>query len=116
VLRAGSIFSDPELPFIPKQMTRERLKPGFRELLNRVYDVEAFSTVSSTEPPLRPSVNPASTVMRRLLVSTAWTVRAVMLAFVMARQGELLRHLRVVPRVLQRNAARGPDALGFCES
>src|SRR5439155_23218433 len=29
-------FSDPELIYIPKQMTREQLKGGFRGLLNRV--------------------------------------------------------------------------------
>jgi radical SAM superfamily enzyme YgiQ (UPF0313 family) len=117
-------FSDPELPFIPKQMTRERLKAGFRELLNRVYDVEAFfdrvfdgaaspAHRESGERSLPRARQP--TLTRRLLVSTAWTVRAVMLTFVMARQGQLLRHLRVVPRVLQRNAARGPDAFGFCD-
>jgi radical SAM superfamily enzyme YgiQ (UPF0313 family) len=116
-------FSDPELSFIPKQMTREQLKSGFHELLNRVYDVEAFfdrvfdgavsaaqrrSGAQSISQTRRPGLKP------RLLTIGAWTARAVMLAFVMARQGQLLRHLRVVPRVLKRNAALGPDAFGFC--
>jgi hypothetical protein len=36
-----------------------------------------------------------------------------MLAVVMAGQGELMRHLRIVPRVVRRNAALGHDAFGF---
>lgn len=35
-------FSDPELIYHPKQMTREQLKLGFRQLPNRVFDVEAY--------------------------------------------------------------------------
>ena len=118
-------FSDPELIYIPKQMTREQLKAGFRELLNRVFDVEAYfdrafdgaaasaarrqsvarSTLRTRQPRLK----------QRLLFSAAWAARALLLAFVMARQGQLSRHLRVVPRVLRRNAALGPDAFGFGE-
>jgi radical SAM family protein/uncharacterized protein DUF4070 len=113
-------FSDPELIFHPRLMTRERLKSGFRELLNRVYGVEAFfdRVYSATPPPPRTSDGPAvprPTLTRRVLVWGAWAVRAVMLAAVMARHGELRRHLRALPGVLRRNAARGPAAFGFCD-
>jgi len=116
-------FSDPELIYIPKQMTREQLKAGFRELLNRVYDVEAYFdrvfegaagsadhrqfSARSTLKTRQPGFN------ERLLFSAAWAMRAVMLAFVMAGHGQLLRHLRVFPRVLRRNIALGTDAFGF---
>lgn len=118
-------FSDPELIYIPKQMTRDQLKAGFRELLNRVFDVEAYfdrvfdgaaaspahrqagarSTLRTRQPSLK----------QRLLFSAVWGARAVMLVFVMAGQGQLLRHLRVAPGVLRRNVALGPDAFGFGE-
>lgn len=115
-------FSDPELIYVPKQMTRERLKAGFRELLNRVYDVEAyfervFDGAAATAR--RQAVERSVAATRRpglkvrLLYSAAWAARALMLACVMAGQGQLSRHLRVAPRVLRRNAALGPDALGF---
>lgn len=118
-------FSDPELIYIPKQMTREQLKVGFRELLNRVFDVEAyFDRVfegAAASPARRQSAARSIPQSRppdwklRLLFSTAWTARAVMLALVMIGQGQLWRHLRVVPRVLRRNAALGTDAFGFGE-
>jgi radical SAM superfamily enzyme YgiQ (UPF0313 family) len=116
-------FSDPEVLFIPKQMTRERLKTGFRDLLNRVYDVEAFfdrvfaGAAAAVDRPAGASQPRASrpTLKRRGLVSGAWTVRAVMLALVMARQGQFLRHLRIVPQVLRRNASLGRNGLGFCD-
>jgi hypothetical protein len=38
-----------------------------------------------------------------------------MLAFVMATQGQLMRHLRVVPRLIRTNAALGDEAFGFAE-
>jgi radical SAM superfamily enzyme YgiQ (UPF0313 family) len=118
-------FSDPELTFIPKQMTRERLKSGFRELLNRVFDVEAFfervfagaaASANRRQPVARRTSNTRPPSLKlRLLFSSAWAARAAMLALVMARQGQLSRHLRVLPRVLRRNAALGPDAFGFGE-
>jgi hypothetical protein len=49
----------------------------------------------------------------RLLYSAAWTARAVMLAFVMAAQGQLMRHLRIVPCVVRTNAALGHEAFGL---
>ena len=118
-------FSDPELTFIPKRMTRERLKSGFRELLNRVFDVEAFfervfdgaaASAKQRQTVARRTSNTRPPSLKlRLLFSSAWAARAAMLALVMARQGQLSRHLRVVPRVLRRNAALGPDAFGFGE-
>lgn len=118
-------FSDPELIYIPKQMTRERLKAGFRELLNRVFDVEAYfdrafdgavaSPVRSQSGERIIAQTRKPNLKLRLLFSAAWTARALFLAFVMAKQGQLLRHLRVVPRLLRKNAALGPDAFGFGE-
>ncbi len=118
-------FSDPELIYIPKQMTREELKEGFRELLNRVYDVEAYfdrvfeaaagsaarrqARARSTPKIRQPGFN------RWLLFSGVWAVRALLLALVMADHGELLLCLRVCRRVLWRNAALGPDGFGFGE-
>lgn len=118
-------FSDPELIYLPKQMTRERLKAGFRELLNRVFDAEAyfervFGGAEATKARRELfSVSVAGSrppgLKLRLLLTTAWAARAAMLAFVMAGQGNLLRHLRVARRVLRRNAALGSDAFGFGE-
>jgi hypothetical protein len=117
-------FSDPELIFIPKQMSRERLKSGFRELLKRVYDVDAYFEralgAAASTPQRRPGARSVastrlSVLKLRLLLTAGWAARALMLAYVMAGQGQLLRHLRAAPRVLRRNAALGPRALGFAE-
>ncbi len=115
-------FSDPELIYIPKQMTREQLKAGFRELLNRVFDVEAYfdrvyagvvTTKFEGHAASRERRNGKTRLRQRLLLSTAWTARAGLLGWVMFRQGQLMRHLRVVPRVVRRNAALAHDAFGF---
>lgn len=116
-------FSDPELIYLPKQMTREQLKAGFRELLNRVYDVEAYfdrvfdGAAASTARRQFGARSNAQTrrpdLKQRLLFSAGWSARALLLAFVMAGQGQLLRHLRVCLRLLRRNAALGPDAFAF---
>lgn len=118
-------FSDPELIYIPKQMTREQLKSGFRGLLNRVFDVEAyfdrvFGGAATPRTRRRPGARGNAQarppgLKLRLLFSAAWAARAGLLALVMARHGQLLRNLRVAPRVLRRNAALGPDAFGFGE-
>ena len=119
-------FSDPELIYHPKQMTREQLKLGFRQLLNRVFDVEAYfdrvfdgaaavskarrqDEAQSTIKIRRPSLK------LRFLYAGAWSARALLLALVMARQGQLWRHLRVCARVARRNAALGAAAFGFGE-
>jgi radical SAM superfamily enzyme YgiQ (UPF0313 family) len=116
-------FSDPELIYIPKQMTREQLKAGFRELLNRVFEVEAyfdrvFDGRSVSQARRQSSTRTITKTHRQSLKhqlrsSAAGAARALKLAFVMAGKGQLLRHLRLVPRVLRRNAALGPDAFGF---
>lgn len=113
-------FSDPELIYIPKQMTRERLKAGFRTLLQRVFDVEAyFDRVfkGGAIPGSRRGVGGARrrSLKQQLLFSGAWTARAIMLAGVMAAQGQLIRHLRACRRVLRRNANLGADGFGFDE-
>lgn len=119
-------FSDPELIYIPKQMTREQLKNGFRKLLNQIYDVEAFfdrvfdGAPTAAAARRRLTARSGNAVHRpswkqRLLFGGAWSARALMLACVMARQGQLPRHLRVVSRVLRRNAALGSESFGFGE-
>jgi Domain of unknown function (DUF4070) len=113
-------FSDPELIYIPKQMTREQLKAGFRGLLQRVFDVHAFFDrvfEAETIPGSRQAVRRARTLTfkQRLLFSSAWTARAIMLALVMARHGQLTRHLRACRRVLCRNATLGANAFSFGE-
>ena len=118
-------FSDPELIFIPKQMSRETLKSGFQSLLNRVFDVEAYfdrvfaaasapaSIRAETQNGLRHGLPSRRS---RLLHRGAWTARGAMLAWVMARRGELPRHLRFLRRYLRKNAALGNRALGFNET
>jgi radical SAM superfamily enzyme YgiQ (UPF0313 family) len=111
-------FSDPDLIYIPKQMTREQLKTGFRKLLQRVFDVNAFFDRVFQDNSLRAShPRPATTgnFRQRLLISTAWAARALLLALVMARHGQLVRHLRACRRVLRRNAALGPNAIRFSD-
>ena len=113
-------FSDPELIYLPKQMTREQLKTGFRKLLQRVFDVDAFFDRVFEDNALRASrqaVRPAATgnFRQRLLISTGWTARAMMLSFVMAGHGQLIRHLRACRRVLRRNATLGPNAFSFSD-
>lgn len=118
-------FSDPELIYLPKQMTREQLKTGFRELLKRVFDVEAYfdrvfdgaAAPAAQRPPGARSLNRARRPnwKLRLLYPSAWAARALYLALVMARQGQLSRHLRACRRVLRRNSALGPAALAFGE-
>jgi radical SAM superfamily enzyme YgiQ (UPF0313 family) len=119
-------FSDPELIYHPKQMTREQLKLGFRQLLNRVFDVEAyfnrvFDGAAASSQARRQDEAQSTIKIRqpslklRFLYAGAWSARALLLALVMARQGQLLRHLRVCARVVRRNAALGTAAFGFGE-
>jgi hypothetical protein len=111
---------DSELIYIPKQMTREQLKVGFRRLLQRVFDVDAFfdrvfkaNAIRASRQASFPAVTP--NFRQRLLYSTAWMARAMMLALVMARHGQLIRHLRACRRVLQRNATVGSKSFSFGE-
>jgi radical SAM superfamily enzyme YgiQ (UPF0313 family) len=117
-------YSDPEIIYIPKQMTREQLKAGFKELVNRVFEVAAYfdrvfdgsfaaargnrqTRARGEGEAQRPGLG------RRLRRSAGSTARVVKLAYEMARRGELSRHLKACPRVLRLNAALGPDAFGF---
>ena len=112
-------FSDPELIYIPRQMSREQLKAGFLGLLSRVFDVDAyFDRVfsGSGSPASGRSITKArrtKSTRQQIIFTAAWAARAVMLACVMARKRELLRHLRVCPRILRRNAALGADGFSF---
>ena len=117
-------FSDPDLIYIPKQMTREQLKSGFQHLLNRVFDVEAyfdrvFSGVASPSQHRTRTGGeidaPRSNIAVRSLLTTAWAARAVLLALVMARQNQLRRHLRVLRNVVNRNRALRHERFTFGE-
>ena len=117
-------LSDPELIYIPRQMTREQLKSGFRLLLNRVFDVDAYFdrvftgskiAKSHNQPGERTSAKAGKPLTQRLLFTSAWTARAILLVFVMAKQRQLLRHVQAVSRVLRKNAALGEDRFGFGE-
>lgn len=101
-------------------MTREQLKTGFRSLLQRVFDVDAFFDRVFEDHSRRVSsqaVRPPATrnFRQSLLISTGWTARAIMLAFVMASHGQLIHHLRACLRVLRRNATLGPNAFSFSD-
>jgi len=111
-------LSDPELIYIPRQMTREQLKSGFRVLLNRVFDVDAYfdrvftgSNIDQREE----RINAKAPLTQRLLFTSAWIARAILLVFVIAKQRLLLRHVHAVSRVLRKNAALGKDGFGFGE-
>lgn len=117
-------FSDPELIFIPKQMSREQLKEGFRLLLGRVFNAEAYfervfegivQKPSSLTVGRTPSDKSKLSLKVRLLYKSAWLVRAGLLALTMARHRKLLRHLRVLFLTLRRNAALGSKGIGFNE-
>jgi radical SAM superfamily enzyme YgiQ (UPF0313 family) len=110
-------FSDPELIYIPKQMTRAQLKGGFRELLNRVFDATAYfdRVFTNAESSRQHSVNRKPRLALRFVYSGVWFIRALMLAGVMARHGQLTKNLRVVPSVVARNRALTRKALGFGE-
>jgi len=111
-------FTDPELIYIPKQMTREQLKTGFHKLLLRIFDVDAFFdrvftgklTLRSADPD---HVRRNIAVNRRLVLWVAWSARATMLALVMASKGELVRHFRACRRILRRNSALGAEGFTF---
>src|SRR3569832_500540 len=106
--------------YIPKQMTREQLKTGYRRQMERVFDVDAFFDRVFDGYAIRASrqaVRPAATrnFKNQLLFSTAWTARAMMLALVMASHGQLTRHLRACGRVLRRTASLGSNAYSIGE-
>lgn len=117
--------ADPELIFLPKQMTREQLKSGFRDLLNRVFDAEAYFErlfdglrVSLAHRPaltMSAAKSCRQPLLMRLRSRAGDAVRALKLATQMAENGQLWRNVRTFPRVLRKNAALGPHAFGFAE-
>jgi hypothetical protein len=103
-------------------MTRDQLKAGFKQLLNRVFNVDAyfervFRDAAASAAERRRAQSRSGTGRQswplRVFYTTAWVTRALLLAWVMATHGQLTRHLRACRRVLRRNAALGPDAFGF---
>jgi radical SAM superfamily enzyme YgiQ (UPF0313 family) len=118
-------YTDPELIYLPKQMTREQLKEGFRELVKRVFDPAAyfervFDAGGTIKARAGNRTQSARTALRtglkqRLRISAGASVRAIKLAYVMTLEGELMRHLSVCWRVLRKNALLGTNRLGFEE-
>jgi radical SAM superfamily enzyme YgiQ (UPF0313 family) len=115
-------YGDPEIPYLPIKMSREQLKVGFRQLLSRVFDPDAYfdrafeGFSGSTGVRLKGAAIAARNLQGpsgHLRSSAGAAVRAVRLGCVMARDGELRRHLRVCLRVVRRNAALGPNGFTF---
>jgi len=82
--------------------------------LQRVFDVDAFFERVFEGATIRASRRTPK-LRQRLLFSTAWTARAMMLAVVMAGHGQLTHHFRACRRVLRRNATLGSNAFSFGE-
>jgi hypothetical protein len=85
-----------------------------------VFDVDAFfdrvfegNATRGSRRAVRPGA--IRNFKQRLLFSSGWTARAMMLALVMASHGQLTRHLRACRRVLRRNATLGARAFSFGE-
>jgi radical SAM superfamily enzyme YgiQ (UPF0313 family) len=115
-------FADPELIYVPKRMTREQLKSGFRELLNRVFDVDAYfarvfagraALQSQRQQPTDGSATTTrlQTLKRRLRRTAGEAAYALKLALTVPGQGELSKHLRACTHVERANAAALARAL-----
>lgn len=116
-------YSDPDLIFHPKQMTREQLKTGFRELLNRVFNPEAYferlfdgykslyereqTETQSVAKPTKPSLK------NRLWCFGAASARAFKLVKAMYGAGDLWKNIKACPGMLKKNTMLGNNALGF---
>lgn len=108
-------YADPDLIYIPKQMTREELKTGFREFLNRVFDVAAYfdrvfdGRAASTSR--RHAVEGRETkglfprIKRRLRRALGEVGYAFKFALLSPGQGRLSRHLRACASGPLRNAS-----------
>ncbi len=115
-------LSDPELMFTPKQMSREELKNGFKDLLRRIWTPEAyFSRVfigiaehGVQKPYGRSRPRWRSAAVARIF-DGVWTIRAAYLAFHMMRSRSLLRHSRVLRDVIRKNRRLGRSRLSFAE-
>jgi radical SAM superfamily enzyme YgiQ (UPF0313 family) len=122
LLQEGRLdYGDPEIPYLPKKMSREQLKAGFRQLLSRVFDPDAYfdrafegfsgsTGVHRKGAAIVPNMQGPEGHLRS---SAGAAVRAVRLGCVMARDGELRRHLGVCARVIRRNAALRPNGFSF---
>ncbi|HEX7722926.1 MAG TPA: radical SAM protein, partial [Pyrinomonadaceae bacterium] len=110
-------YEDPQIPFIPKQMSREQLKSGFRELLRRVFDPDAYfdralhGLQNMGGRSLLPGTKSAPALHTRVRSIIGAVVRGLKLAYVMARTGQLRRQGRVLRRVMRRNSTLGANAL-----
>jgi len=120
LLREGRLdFSDPEVNFIPKLMTREQLKLGFHKLVGQVFEAEAYFDrvfAARRANPRHAIISSNQRGIRAQARSFAGAViRATMLGWAFAKAGELRLHLRAARKVLRRNAALGNSRLSFAE-
>jgi radical SAM superfamily enzyme YgiQ (UPF0313 family) len=113
-------YGDPELIFHPKQMTREQLKAGFRELLNRVFDVDAYfdrvfdghaALLASRRSPEATAATVRLTFRQRLRRTAGAAAYAVKFALAGPRDGRLSQHLRACTNGPRRKAAAAARAL-----
>jgi radical SAM superfamily enzyme YgiQ (UPF0313 family) len=114
--------SDPELMFIPKQMSRDELKSGFKDLLARLWDVEAyfdrvFTTRRELPPPTRNTklVLTPKGVLLAVALPTLWLVRALLLARYMYSIGQLGALSQTLRRVRAKNRDLGGSRLTYEE-
>ena len=120
LLREGRLdFSDPEVNFIPKLMTREQLKLGFHKLVGQVFEAEAYFdrvfTARRTNPRHAIISSNQGGVRANARSFAGAVIRATMLGWAFAKAGELRLHLRAARNVLRRNASLGKSRLSFAE-
>jgi radical SAM superfamily enzyme YgiQ (UPF0313 family) len=112
-------YGDPEIIYIPKQMSREQLKAGFHQLLGRVFEPGAFfdrafrGMVAHASTPASITKAVPTSKGASLRSSAGATARTAKLVYVFAVNGVLSKHLRVAARVIKQNAALGPKGFGF---
>lgn len=115
-------LSDPEVLFIPKQMSREELKAGFKDLLSRLWDAEAyFERLFITRQELPPAerrrtfaITPKGLVLAVALPSL-WVMRAAVLGWSIFSLGESRGTFSAMRRVLKRNKHLGKKKFHYDE-
>ena len=112
-------LSDPEVAYLPKKMSRDQLKSGFRKLLKRLFDPHAYfarafdGINASIESPGFSSSRRSDRWSNRLRITVAVIARTGKLIYVIARANEIRPHVRVLSYVSARNSALGKDALSL---
>jgi radical SAM superfamily enzyme YgiQ (UPF0313 family) len=114
-------LSDPELIFHPKQMSRDELKAGFKDLLKRLWTPEAyFARVFKTAVIPRAQREAAKqggikSVLVAAAITCVWAARAAWLGGHMARRGQFMRNARAAVWVTRDNRSLGSARLSFAE-